>query len=77
MLTPQEVSNHAFSKAAFGGYNMSMVDEFLDELTDDYTSLYKENAALKAKLKVGLKVELKVEQKARNLLSVCLQNYLR
>ena len=52
MLTPQEVSNHVFSKAAIGGYNMSMVDEFLDELTDDYTSLYKENAALKAKLKV-------------------------
>ena len=52
MLTPQEVSGRAFSKAAFGGYNMAMVDEFLDELTDDYTSLYKENAALKAKLKV-------------------------
>ena len=52
MLTPQEVSSRAFSKAAFGGYNMAMVDEFLDELTDDYTSLYKENAALKAKLKV-------------------------
>ena len=52
MLTPQEVSSRAFSKAAFGGYNMVMVDEFLDELTDDYTSLYKENAALKAKLKV-------------------------
>ena len=50
MLTPQEVSGRAFSKAAFGGYNMAMVDEFLDELTDDYTSLYKENAALKAKL---------------------------
>ena len=48
MLTPQEVSGRAFSKAAFGGYNMAMVDEFLDELTDDYTSLYKENAALKA-----------------------------
>jgi len=46
MLTPQEVSGRAFSKAAFGGYNMAMVDEFLDELTDDYTSLYKENAAL-------------------------------
>ena len=45
MLTPQEVSNHAFAKAV-------MVDEFLDELTDDYTSLYKENAALKAKMKV-------------------------
>ena len=52
MLTPQEVSTHAFTKAVMGGYNMSMVDEFLDELTDDYTALYKENAGLKAKLKV-------------------------
>lgn len=52
MLTPQEVSTHAFTKAAFNGYNMAMVDEFLDELTDDYTQLYKENAALKAKMKV-------------------------
>lgn len=52
MLTPQEVSTHAFSKAVMGGYNMAMVDEFLDELTDDYTTLYKENAALKAKMKV-------------------------
>lgn len=52
MLTPQEVSTHAFTKAVMGGYNMAMVDEFLDELTDDYTTLYKENAALKAKMKV-------------------------
>lgn len=52
MLTPQEVSAHAFTKAVMGGYNMAMVDEFLDELTDDYTALYKENAALKAKMKV-------------------------
>ena len=52
MLTPQEVADHAFSKSAFGGYNMTMVDEFLDELTDDYTALYKENAGLKAKMKV-------------------------
>lgn len=52
MLTPQEVSGRAFTRATFGGYNMAMVDEFLDELTDDYTALYKENAALKAKLKV-------------------------
>ena len=52
MLTPQEVSSHAFPKAVMGGYNMSAVDEFLDELTDDYTTLFKENAALKAKLKV-------------------------
>ena len=27
MLTPQEVSEHAFAKAGFGGYNMAMVDE--------------------------------------------------
>lgn len=52
MLTPQEVAEHAFSKASFGGYNMAMVDEFLDLVTADYTSLYKENAALKAKMKV-------------------------
>lgn len=52
MLTPQEVSTRAFTKAVMGGYNMAMVDEFLDELTDDYTALYKENAALKAKMKV-------------------------
>lgn len=52
MLTPQEVSSHAFAKGFMGGYNMAMVDEFLDELTDDYTALYKENAALKAKMKV-------------------------
>ena len=52
MLTPQEVSEHAFSKAGFGGYNMAMVDEFLDLLTADYTSLYNENAVLKSKMKV-------------------------
>ncbi len=52
MLTPQEVSEHAFAKSTFGGYNMAMVDEFLDELTEDYTALYKENASLKAKMKI-------------------------
>ena len=52
MLTPQEVSQHAFAKASFGGYNMSMVDEFLDALTEDYTTLYKENQVLKSKMKV-------------------------
>lgn len=52
MFTPQEVSEKAFPKASFGGYNMSSVDEFLDSLTEDYTALYKENATLKAKLKV-------------------------
>lgn len=52
MLSPQEVAEHAFAKASFGGYNMAMVDEFLDLLTADYTTLYKENATLKAKMKV-------------------------
>jgi len=52
MLTPQEVSEHAFAKATFGGYNMAMVDEFLDLLTSDYTALYNENAVLKSKMKV-------------------------
>lgn len=52
MLTPQEVAQHAFTKATFGGYTMSMVDEFLDTLTEDYTALYKENAVLKSKMKV-------------------------
>ena len=52
MLTPQEVSEHAFAKASFGGYNMAMVDEFLDLLTVDYTNLYNENAVLKSKMKV-------------------------
>ncbi len=52
MLTPQEVANCTFAKAAIGGYHMTSVDEFLDKLTEDYSALYKENAALKAKLKV-------------------------
>ena len=52
MLTPQEVAEHVFSKASFGGYNMAMVDEFLDQVTADYTTLYKENTTLKAKMKV-------------------------
>ena len=52
MLTPQEVSERAFQKASFGGYNMSQGDEFLDILTGDYSALYSENAVLKSKMKV-------------------------
>lgn len=51
MLTPQQVAEHAFTKATIGGYNMAMVDDFLELVTADYTTLYKENAALKAKMK--------------------------
>ena len=52
MLTPQEVSERAFQKANFGGYNMAQVDEFLDILTGDYSALFNENAVLKNKMKV-------------------------
>ena len=52
MLNPQEVSERAFPKASFGGYNMAQVDEFLDVLTEDYSALYSENAVLKSKMKV-------------------------
>lgn len=52
MLTPQEITEKAFVKAVFGGYDMTGVDDFLDELSVDYGALYKENAILKSKLKV-------------------------
>lgn len=52
MLTPQEISGKEFTKAVFGGYDMSTVDEFLETVTKDYTDLYKENAVLKNKMKV-------------------------
>jgi len=52
MLTPQEISEKAFVKAVFGGYDMEGVDDFLEAIAADYNSLYKENAILKGKLKV-------------------------
>lgn len=52
MLTPQEVADKKFGKAFMGGYDMSVVDDFLEALTEDYTSLYKENALLKNKIRV-------------------------
>jgi cell division initiation protein len=52
VLTPQEVSGKEFVKAVFGGYDMSVVDDFLETLTADYSTLYKENAILKSKIKV-------------------------
>ena len=39
MLTPQEVAEHAFAKASFGGYNRAMVDEFIETLTVVHTEL--------------------------------------
>ena len=52
MLTPHDIDNKAFEKTVFGGYDMTMVDDFLEAVSGDYTALYKENAILKGKLKV-------------------------
>ena len=52
MLTPQDIDNKAFEKTVFGGYDMTMVDDFLESVSGDYNALYKENAILKGKLKV-------------------------
>ena len=52
MLTPQDVQNKEFTKAVFGGYDMSAVDDFLETLSEDYAALYKDNAILKGKIKV-------------------------
>ncbi len=52
MLTPQDLKEKTFSKAVFGGYDMSGVDDFIDTVCEDYGALYKENAILKNKLKV-------------------------
>lgn len=51
MFTPQEIDQIAFSRVAFGGYDIHSVDEFLEPLTEDYVTLYKENALLKSKMR--------------------------
>ena len=52
MLTPQQIEQISFRKAAFKGYNIDSVDAILGPLTDDYIALYKENALLKSKMRV-------------------------
>ena len=52
MFTPQQIDQISFGRAAFGGYDMQAVDQFLEPLTEDYVTLYKENALLKSKMKV-------------------------
>ncbi len=63
MLTPQQIEQISFSRATFGGYDMSSVDEFLEPLTEDYITLYKENAILKSKMRVLVN---KLEEYRRN-----------
>ena len=43
MITPEDLQNVCFKKAAFGGYVMQDVDSFLESLIADYLSLYREN----------------------------------
>lgn len=52
MLTPQDIQNKEFTKAVFGGYDMTIVDDFLEDVAEDYANLYKENSVLKSKIKV-------------------------
>lgn len=52
MLTPQQIEQISFRKAAFKGYDIDSVDAILGPLTDDYIALYKENALLKSKMRV-------------------------
>ena len=52
MLTPQQIEQITFGKAAVGGYKVQDVDALLEPLTNDYIALYKENALLKSKMKV-------------------------
>ena len=46
MFTPQQIEQISFKRAAFNGYDMQSVDEYLEPLTQDYITLYKENALL-------------------------------
>ncbi|MBR7081466.1 MAG: DivIVA domain-containing protein [Oscillospiraceae bacterium] len=52
MLTSQDIQNKELTRAVFGGYDMSVVDDFLEEVATDFSALQKENAILKSKLKV-------------------------
>jgi len=52
MFTSQEIRDVKFDKAVFGGYDMTMVDDFMERVSSDYGELMRENAALKGKLKV-------------------------
>ena len=52
MLTPQDIKDKKFEKALVGGYEMSLVDDFLERVMEDYAALYRDNAVLKSKLKV-------------------------
>ena len=47
MLTPMDIHNREFKRAALRGYKESEVDEFLDLVVADYEKLMRENERLK------------------------------
>ena len=51
MYTPAQLEEITFSKARFGGYDTTAVDNVLAPLIEDYVTIYNENNQLKAKLK--------------------------
>ena len=51
MFTPAQLDEITFSKARFGGYDTTAVDNVLAPLIEDYVTIYNENNQLKAKLK--------------------------
>ena len=54
MTTHQSIREMSFekSKAIFGGYEMTAVDDFLEVVANDFEALQKENLALKSKMKI-------------------------
>ncbi len=70
MLTPVDIQNIEFEKAAFG-YNKTKVEDFVAEVARDYEKLYKENIELKDKvgtLNDSLKSYKAMEESLQNTL---------
>ena len=60
MLTPSDISNKKFEKAAFG-YRPEEVDAFLSEIIGSYNEMYREKNAAEEKLLVGSNVSRRIE----------------
>lgn len=68
-LSPLDIYNKEFKKSAFGGYNVSQVEDFLDKVGTAYEKLMKEinkledeNARLKERLNNYESIENKLTQ---------------
>ena len=53
MLTPTDIENKVFKKAAIGGYDVNDVELFIEKILDDYEALIKENSDLKDEIEKG------------------------